>query len=230
MSFTAQEVANAVYELINESSVSSFIDNDFTLELINQALREFALRTDVYTDIKQQSVSANTQTLTLPDDFFAIAGKDNTTPCIYRLDSSSNRIPIPYVVFSDFVNYNLTATAQYPSVFSLKYSFTSDVPTLYFQPIPTSSFIVVIPYIVTPPRITSFADTIYLDRSMLIPFAFYVAWCYKYRDREPNFGDYFYLHFNNAVTQYQGIARYRRRSAAINWVMSQQQRQGRRTR
>lgn len=72
---------------------------------------------------------------------------------------------------------------------------------LMSPPPSTADHTITVRYIETPPPV--FADYgIYRFQQKYIPIIVrYAAWLYKYRDSEPNFGDKYFIQFNNAVRE-----------------------------
>lgn len=69
-----------------------------------------------------------------------------------------------------------------------------------FDPIPsTSGYYIYVEYVQKPAPVYSPYDTYRFDNSWKPALTKYAAWLYKYRDREPNYGDSWYKYYDNQI-------------------------------
>jgi len=85
-----------------------------------------------------------------------------------------------------------------------------------FYPTPSSSFTLPIYYIPSPPPVYSPYRPIPLPNDMLIPIACFICWLYKYKDREPAYGDKYFAIYETAVRRYNPL-RYSEYQPTIKW-------------
>ena len=93
--------------------------------------------------------------------------------------------------------------------------------TITFYPEPSSSFTLPIYYIPSFPPVYSLYRPIPLPNDMLIPVACFICWLYKYRDREPAYGDKYFAIYETAVRKYSPI-RHSEYQPTIKWQWKKQ--------
>lgn len=77
---------------------------------------------------------------------------------------------------------------------------------LYLDPPPsTSGYTMTVPYTKRPDPVYSDYRTYPLPKQVELTIVQYAAWLYKYRDREPNFGDAWFKHFDEACRQNSSV-------------------------
>lgn len=78
---------------------------------------------------------------------------------------------------------------------------------LYLDPVPsTSGYTITVPYLQKPTPVYSSYRTYRFDPAFTMALAKYAAWLYKYRDREPNYGDAFYKYYDAQIRKAQSMA------------------------
>ena len=88
--------------------------------------------------------------------------------------------------------------------------------TITFYPTPSSSFTLPIYYTPSFPPIYSPYRPIPLPNDMLIPIACFICWLYKYKDREPAYGDKYFAIYETAVRRYSPV-RHEEYRPVIKW-------------
>jgi len=73
---------------------------------------------------------------------------------------------------------------------------------VFYPPFSEDSYTITVPYLQYPAPVYTDYGKYNFDSRYSNALIMYAAWLYKYRDREPSFGDGFYLHWDNIVKGY----------------------------
>ncbi len=221
---TAKDILDHTYFMLNESGLSDFIDTDESISMLNYALRELYARTEKLQ--KNMSLTIATgNSVSLPTDFLALAERHN--PKVYYVVPGQSPVPLSFIKYPEFVGLPTTATGT-PSLFTIANTTSFVTGTLYIHPAASSACTIEGIYIPLPAVVTAPTDTLTIDAYFTIPIASLICWMYKYRDRDPNYGDHHYLAWENALRRYNSFFYNRLDQPTVSWKYMGQQRTGRR--
>jgi len=205
---TAGDILQITYNILNESSTSPFISSTYSYALLNEALKDIYLRTNLITKEATISVTSGTNSYSLPDDFYSFLTHDyNYDICVYRTDTTPS-ISIKYVPYDEYKRMaaNSYATSSSPSYFSTSHALSGSTlsSSILLYPTPSANMTITITYIPEPPTITSDSTVIPLPDDLSLPLASFIAFLYKYRDRDPSYGDHLYQVYETGIRRYMG--------------------------
>lgn len=205
---TVSEIFSLAYDLLNEDSTSSFISQSLSYALLNRAVQDTYERTGMVKKDYDLVTSANSASYDLPSDFFCFP-PDNSA-ILY------DTTPVPLKDYDDYKS-SASSTSDTPQFCSIVYGLSETVK-LYIYPTPSSSYTLKLTYIPFHPTLSSTSDSIYLPKSFKLALASYVVWLYKYRDRTPDYGDRFFVLYDNEVRRTMGRMNKNYRRPLIKWT------------
>ena len=217
---TVGDILQLTYDILNESSSSPFISSTYSYALLNQVLKDIYTRTNLITKSTTISVTSGTSSYSLPSDFYTIPTHDqNDDICIYRTDTTP-QMPIKYIPYDDYCRLSTTTTSSTPYYFTISNSISTSTLSsfLILYPTPTSTMTITLTYVPNPPTLSTSADIIPLPDDLSLPIASFIAFLYKYRDRDPNYGDRLFQIYEVGIKRYTGRLNKSIQRPTVKWI------------